>query len=436
MSALAVGSVLCWLRSREEEAKGKQKWQAASLVLFLLSALVKETGLTVAALVAVHAFVNPKQEGSSRREKAGEAGRAALPFLALAVVYLLVRRAVLGGVVQPEWPGPVTVLLTLPAVLLFYARQLAWPVGLSAFYDLRLVTAAGLQSFWIPLLMVAVAGAALTFWARKSRAAALGVGWLMIPLLPALAGVALFEPSELVHDRYLYLPVAGFAVLLAMGVRRLRPGGAALFGLPATQVAVVIVLAVAWGAATARESAHWASNLLLFTRGVEVAPGNVLAHDNLANEMYKRGRPEVAINLYLRALELDPKHWTSHFALGLTYLDVGQFAEADRHMEMASAIRPGNANQYYFQGLARIRAGRWREAEAPLRKAVELWPRGPGYHYLLGMALLETGRREEAREQFEAELKMYPGSPARERLAEMERAPKEIRKLPPDKRAE
>ncbi|MGH9579583.1 MAG: glycosyltransferase family 39 protein, partial [Terriglobales bacterium] len=119
MAALAVGSVLCWLRGREGGNR-KPAWQAASLALFVLSMLVKETGIVVAGLVAVHAWMEPARQTDRGKEKVLSAVRAALPFVLLGLLYLGARRAVLGEVVQPEWPGAITVLLTLPAVLGFY----------------------------------------------------------------------------------------------------------------------------------------------------------------------------------------------------------------------------------------------------------------------------------------------------------------------------
>jgi tetratricopeptide (TPR) repeat protein len=418
MAVLAVGSFLCWL-NWYERAPHRGLWLAASLVLFLMSMMMKESGMAVAGLAALHALVFPKETGW--RKAMGRAVFALMPFLPVAAGYLAMRAHVLRGGGEPQWAELATFLLTLPSVAMFYLRQLVWPVKLSVFYDQPAVVSAGFRSFMLPLAGLIAVSAALWWWGRQKREVWSAIAWLVLPLLPALIGIAVFEPHDLVHDRYLYLPAAGFAMLLALGLREIRWGRGEIFGLPAARAGMLAAVVLFFASATAVQSRYWASSLLLFTRGLEVAPRNVLAHDNLANDLYKRGRADLAVQLYKDAAMLDPRHWTTQFALAMTYFDLGRFAEADETLSRAIELRPMNANQYYFQGLARMNAGRWEEAEAPLRKAVDIWPGEANFHQALGLTLRRLGKDDEARRELEIALRLNPASGARQQLDELER---------------
>jgi len=311
-------------------------------------------------------------------------------------------------------------LLTWPSLLWLYLKQLLWPVKISAFYETPWVRSPGLANFILPLLAVACAVAALSFWAWRSRVAAFSALWMAFTIIPPLWGVRYFGESELAHDRYLYVPSIALALLLAVAVRKLKGGHARLFGQPAVQVAAVAVLTCLFGAATAKQSVYWANNLLLYSRGVQVAPRNVLAWDHLGTEWMARNRLDLALEMYHHALEIDPNDWNTNFALGVAYFSIGKLPEADRYFSRACELRSGYANQYYYLGTVRIQMGRLQEAEAPLRRALELWPAAVGWHQSLGVVLERKGDLAGARDQFQAELANNPASSAKRQLDEVQ----------------
>ena len=84
----------------------------------------------------------------------------------------------------------------------------------------------------------------MLFWLfRRSRACIQRV-LLVLPLLPVLTLNA-FAFDDFVHDRYLYVPVAGFCLLLAAALKYFRRA-------PRTQAAVLLGVAALWGSARCR----------------------------------------------------------------------------------------------------------------------------------------------------------------------------------------
>jgi tetratricopeptide (TPR) repeat protein len=424
MAAPLLGSFLCYLKQRETQ-RGKRLWQAASLVGFLVAVLVKETALVLPAIIAAYEWLFPADEaqaqGSMTAGLPSRMARAVGPFVLLLAGYLAVRFHVLKGLGRPSGENPVAaVLLTWPSLLWFYLKQLVWPVKISAFYDTPWVHSPGLGSFVLPFLAVASVVAALYFWARRSRLVAFSALWLAFTMLPPLWGVRYFSESELAHDRYLYVPSIAFTVLLASAIRKLSRGRAQLFGQPAVQVVTVAMVTCFLGIVSATQSVYWANNLLLYSRGVQVAPHNPLAWNHLGTEWLARNRPDKAIEIYLHALELDPNAWNTNFALGIAYSSIGNLPQADRYLSRACEIRSGYANQFYYLGAVRMKMGKLKEAEGPLRRALEIWPSAVGWHQTLGVVLERQGDLAGARDQFRAELANNPASDARQQLDEVQ----------------
>jgi len=63
---------------------------------------------------------------------------------------------------------------------------------------------------------------------------------MVIPILPVL-NLRAFIEGHLVHDRYLYLPSFGFAMLVAMGLRHVD-FGSRILGQPALQLGIAGLL--------------------------------------------------------------------------------------------------------------------------------------------------------------------------------------------------
>ena len=165
--------------------------------------------------------LEPRPRGSMQRSL--QVLKVLLPFIALTAVYLMVRMVVLKGFWHPaahiSW---LTVVLTWPSLLVFYAKLLFWPVGLSPFYGLEYVSApdaGGTPSFrlWHCFSLRGASGNGRS----HSRPVALAIPWLIVPLLPVL-NVQVFGNGNFAHNRYLYLPSVGFAMLVGVALTRVK----------------------------------------------------------------------------------------------------------------------------------------------------------------------------------------------------------------------
>lgn len=410
-----------WSESREKAAapspvafhKKPALRLAASFFLFTLAVLEKETALVLPMVICGYELINNSSSSQSFTGRAMRSLMRVVPFVVLSIGYLVARAVVLKGLVHPlSHLSLLTVAYTLPAVLWFYIRQLICPFWLSGFQDLEYVTSPGFMNFVIPLAIVIFVAAGLWMFARKSeprnrRALLIAYLWLVLPILPVL-NISVFAEGEAVHDRYLYLPSIGFAIIVGVALRRLDFGRVKLFGRPAVHVAAGLLIALVFSLINLNQQVHWSNDMALFKHGLDYVPNSKIAKTGLANEYSKLGRYEDAITLYKEVTQLTPPYWTAYNNLACTYMKTGDFQNAEIYLKQGIEVRPIESSQYMNLSVILQEMGRFDEAESTIRKAIELLPTGFGYHYQLGDLLNAQGKLEAALGEFRIELNNYP----------------------------
>jgi Tfp pilus assembly protein PilF len=396
---------------------------AVSVSLFALAVLAKESALVLPALIAAYDWMfAPGPETSPRKWRPILLRQA--PYLAVVTAYLVIRFHALRGFAHIVTPLPIlTLVFTAPAVLVFYLRLLVWPLGLSPYYDIPYVTRPGLIDFVLPIVVLVAVGLFVRLWLRRARqhSPLMGQGaesrgvifaliWLFVPILPVL-NLRYLPESEVAHDRYLYLPSIGFAMLMALALNHLRLGRAMFGGRPLVQTGAALALGVLLAASTVIQSSYWADELTLNDRAHRIAPNNVSATTSLAAAAAERGLDSAAIELYRQGLARKPDFWRANVNLAYLYYKLGDLAEAERFFRRAIESDPSDGDQFLYLGLTRMRLGQLRDAEAWVRRALVVRPEGPGYHFALGLVLKAEGELDAALRQFEAELANNPEFP-------------------------
>ncbi len=392
---LFLSSFLCYLKWRQDEPR-RRAWFLLSLLLFALGMLTKETAAAVAGLVFCYEWLFAGGLPSWRKRLSASLAWS-LPYLILVLGYLGARWLVLQGFAHPTHPASAReVLLTTPLVLWFYLKKLVWPFGLSPLYDIELVKRATWASVGVPVLGIVLAGAVAWLAARKSRVRQFLLLWIGGTLLPALAGLAVFQPHDYAHDRQLYIPSVAFVMLLALAIRRIQLPRSAE-GAPWGQLAVALVLAMVFGVVTFRYSACWENELVLWQRAVARAPHNILAKEYLAAELFARRDYPASLQLYQQLLAADPDSARIQLNMGLSYAYLDRLAEAEPYFARAIELQeaqgvPPPASAFYYLGRLRLQEGKLAEAEADFRRAVELRPYIIGYRIALDGVLQREGK--------------------------------------------
>lgn len=421
MACFLLGSFYAFLGSRGRDGnfahEGGRRNIALSLGLFVGALVVKETAVVLPVLIMAFVVIfaddfESTDDGGRSTPKVVVAIRGALPYLVVVLVYGLVRLRALGrwshSTVAVGWRE---VFLTWPAVLWFYIRHLVLPFRLSEFYSLDYVRTINVRAFWLPLAVVLAAvltTAILVWWGatltrgRARKVARFALVLVVVPLLPVL-DLRSLTAGDIVHDRYLYLPSVGFALLAAILIRELGLRLSERAGV-VWQAALSAFIVVNFAALTAGQQMQWANDILLYTRGLESAPENLTVRDNLANALLEENQPARAIPLYLEVLERNPAFWRSNYNLGVAYYKIGNDQGAEEYLKRAVSIDPSDPDQYLYLSLAELQLKELSEAAENAHRALARDPQGRGYHFALGLIEEAAGDPTAAAAEFATEI--------------------------------
>lgn len=174
--------------------------------------------------------------------------------------------------------------------------------------------------------------------------------------------------------------------------------------------------------------------------------------------LFRKNDAEGSIVEFKKVVKIDPWYGQGYLLLGVAYMQLQRWSEAQLAFEEAIKVEPGNAQAFLGLGsalneqheypaaqkalehslelqprsaeahyeLARTfgALGKWTAAEPHVRRAIDINPDYPGSHALLGNIYLDRQDLESALKEFRTYLQMAPqGSLApavREKISEIE----------------
>jgi hypothetical protein len=289
-AALALGSILAWMRGRDEERPALAA--VASPALLLASLGVKETAVGLPVALVLLLVTDARRRFSWR-----EAARATAPhWLVLAAVAVAFLASPTYGRMLADSRSlrpPGENLLVHASAVAWLAGQVVRPDRLNADPDVATVAA---MPRGVATGLVGLAAAAAVLLVRRRPSLAFGVLWFLIWIAPAGWAVPRREPAS---DRQLYLALAGPAWLAGCWLAPWAVAGGA-------RRAAVAALVVALGASTAWRNRVYAHPVVFWEDVVAKSPGNARAHNNLGYALAGACRIEEAEAALARAIELDP----------------------------------------------------------------------------------------------------------------------------------
>jgi protein O-mannosyl-transferase len=291
-----------------------------SVLFAVLAIFTKEVGIAAPALIFAYEWIHSRFKN---------AVLAIFPYVVVALLYIAARINALGSATSPVAPDMSmrSTILTVPKVLATYVLHLIWPARLSPSYEVAV------ESRVWPLLL-AIAVLLGLFWLLRGSSANVrfGAAWLAITLAPSLA-LGYLTRSDFTHDRYLYLPSVGLAIMAAVWSTRIQ------FTFRQRALAGALALAFCFG--IRQYLPVWENDITLFTRAVEQAPHNPYVKNNLADAYLKANRPAEAFPLLQQAIELKPDYGLLYYNMALYYRMIGDYGESERYFTISDRLYPG-----------------------------------------------------------------------------------------------
>lgn len=305
-----------------------------TLSVFFL-ALCFLSGNTVATLPLVFVFYDLFFREKAKEDRVPRRLRLLVLSLIFLVVFVYIARVFLG---REKFINTIfyfrgtAYLIVVAKALAYYLKIMYLPIqrGLYHPFAYNTVDTARISpAFFVSLLSVFVS-VVLFFWRRhKDRPLAFGIGFFFITYLPYSN---LIPICNIISERYLYLPSAGFSLIIGYLIlkvwRAINRFTAFRAILRCAAIAAVVLFLGSYTALTIKRNYEYSNILTYWQTNINNFPDGYMAYNNLAGTYYSMGNKDQAIaycwvNLMINRNQ--PHVWCN---LGKVYREKGNIEEA------------------------------------------------------------------------------------------------------------
>ncbi|XP_032467481.1 protein O-mannosyl-transferase TMTC4 isoform X3 [Phocoena sinus] len=225
---------------------------------------------------------------------------------------------------------------------------------------------------------------------HKRRILTLGLGLLIIPFLPA--SNLFFRVGFVVAERVLYLPSAGYCMLLTFGFGVLSKHTKKKKLVAAFVVGILFINTLR----CVIRSGEWRNEEQLFRSALSVCPLNAKVHYNVGKNLADKGNQTAAIRYYREAVRLNPKYVHAMNNLGNILKERNELQEAEELLSLAVQIQPDFAAAWMNLGIVQNSLKRFQAAEQSYRTAIKHRRKYPDCYYNLGRLYADLNRHVDA----------------------------------------
>ncbi|MBI5023508.1 MAG: tetratricopeptide repeat protein [Candidatus Omnitrophica bacterium] len=298
--------------------------------------------------------------------------------------------------------------LTAAWSFVFYIRKFIYPVDLSPLYATPSPVSLENPEILFSVILFAGYAACLARY-RGNRWFFFANGFFIASIFFLVRLRSSWGLHE-VADRFMYLPSAGFCLLLGLGVERLflRAGAR-----KAANVVLAVALALLFlvlGAQTYRQTQVWENDTTLWAAVIRKGATDRLAYFARGKMYDEKGDHVNAVADYTMAITLDPQFPRAYNNRGIIYGKRGDYPRALADFNRALALYPAFAQAYNNRGLIYFYLREDRLALEDFNKAIELRPRVASSYVNRARLFQVTGQYRLAAVDFTRALQLEPGS--------------------------
>jgi tetratricopeptide (TPR) repeat protein len=380
---LAFALFLCSRKAQPNSAQRKTTLLSIfSIVLYAAALLWKETAIVFPLLVIAYVLLL-ERDGAPRLRAALKASAV---YWAILAAYLVLRFRVLGVLAgkNRNWDlSPSQLLITTSNLMLSYLGKLVWPFQLNAYYVFSPIRSLSDPRAIATILLGLTAVASLVYLIRRIPLAAFAALWVILTLLPVMNIHALGR--NVFAERYLYLPSAGFCLLLTIVVGSLLGRLPQRLRRPVAISSVVLILSIlsVFTFATIQRNHDWKNDKTLFAQTLLLSPDAPFVHNMVAVAETEDSAQSAAAEEHYRVAIALIKQQTppdlldlvvAYQGLASLYADRADNDHALEALAKAREIVPDDPDADSEEALILLRAGRWSEAEPLLERALAAQP--------------------------------------------------------------
>jgi len=378
----SASSLILFIKQSSLYGKKKFFYSISSISLFLLALFSKEMAIMLPAIFLLYEYFFVFNQGFAKlfRHALSRYQGYILAIIFYLAVWVSLKNSVVDLIAEYPYPGGnfYTNLLTMSRVVGIYIAWLIFPINIHATLPesdpvFTLYSIFNLQAAFSVFLIILLLVVALVM-RKKSKEISFAILWFFIALFPVSN---IFPISSIIAGRYLYVPMVGFSIALAVLLFWLYNLKSPLFSRNLLHKFVkdtVIILAIFYSIFTVIRNLAWKNNLVLRKELVEYYPGNPDAHLDLASQLKKVGLRDQAINEYRIAIRLNPNYPKTYNSLAVFLAEGRRYEEAANLLKKAIDIDKKYLCAYNNLAVTYAEMNKLDEARVIWLKALEIDP--------------------------------------------------------------
>jgi tetratricopeptide (TPR) repeat protein len=363
-------TVFCFLRSME--ASVARRWRIASVVFCALGVATKPVAVIAPALVLLC-------DRTLFARSITNALRLRWRYYAVLLVSLAILPVVLAGN-KSEWAtsagfGQATVpalqyAAAQPGAILRYLQLVFWPAGFCLDYGSP--AEGGFVIVGVETVVILTVFC-FSIWALRRRSVA---GLAALCFFVALAPSSSFIPvADVLFEHRMYLALAPLLAVVITGAfllaERLIPNVATRRRILGGALAAATITLTTL---TLTRNEEYNSEVLLWSRAIEISPLNARAYYNLGTVLLRHRRPDAAAKALTQALEIRRDYPEAYYNLGNAQLIQDHTEAATQSYLRALAITPDDWQAHNNLGVAMLKSDNVRGAAAEFHQTLLLNP--------------------------------------------------------------
>jgi len=376
-SLLVLSSLLLYTRFRQSQKPAyASRSYYASLFLFVLAVMSKETGFILAGLLPLMDFLL-LQEKKSLWVRVQKTAAAVWPLLGLALTYVLLRATVLNFSNSFNFYDHASnAFTTHPSIrIMTFFKAMTQYTGFLFFpYQLRVERALPwARSLWEwdvvtgGLIVAALLGAAFKYWKTKPWLT-FGIGWFFIAITPA--SNILVPINAVIYEHFLYLPMIGIVLIFVYSI----VDWAEKHRATSTLLKIMCVVLAAFCAVNIHRNLDWRTSIGFYEQLVTYRPDDYRVVNNLGMEYANKGIRDKAETTYLAAIAMDAKNPVAYHNIAGIYRDTGRIALALENFQKAVALNPGFIFSYRSLADLYWKLGQYKQCRDNLLQVLRIDP--------------------------------------------------------------
>lgn len=301
---------------------GSSKFLALSILFYAIALGAKEIGIVC---LPIYFFVLRSGDSDVRRP-------VTAPLLALGLVaaaYFFIRYAILGAISRPPDDAVAfpAAIMSIPQMFAFYLQQIFAPIWIAINYPLSPVEQVGVSNFIVPLIVSIIALGALAYLVLKHERLRIAGLLFLLPLIPAMNATA-FPAEQLVHDRYLYLPLLGVLMIVVHLLSR--------FSSERNLLIAACVASLIFAVQTVRYNSAYANELSLWSWTATV-DNSAFTSMQLGSAFAVAGKHTEAVQAYSSAIERRPSA-RGYLGRGRSHVALKSYDKAEQDLTSVLAM--------------------------------------------------------------------------------------------------